>query len=163
TDTVTFLFDGTLSRTVTVDANGQATFDPAALLGHALGAGNHTLVVTFSGDADFNPSTSAPFIQAVLRANSTVSLASLPANPVYGQDVSVIATVSAVAPGAGIPAGSVLFTVDGVPQSSAAPLDSAGQATVVLSAPSLGVHHIQASYGGDTNFNTSATPSDFLV
>ena len=77
------------------------------------------------------------------------------ANPsVFGQPVTVTAAVAPVAPGAGTPTGSVVFTVDGAPQPAAAL--SGGQATLSTAAPlSLGGHAITATYGGDTNFSAS--------
>jgi len=77
-------------------------------------------------------------------------------NPsVFGQSVTFTATVSAVSPGAGTPSGTVTFK-DGTTTLGTGTL-SGGVATLATSALSLGAHSITAVYGGDSNFNGSAS------
>src|SRR5207253_2363616 len=58
-----------------------------------------------------------------------------------------------VSPGAGVPAGSVIFSVDGVDQPTV-PL-SAGKATLTLSTLGAGTHTILARFVGTADFNIS--------
>src|SRR5207244_1906407 len=121
----------------------------------ALGVGTHSITASYSGDSNFNGSTSAVLTQTVNKANTTTTVASS-ANPsVFGQSVTFTATVAVVSPGAGSPSGSVTF-LDGATTLGTGTL-SGGTATFATSALAVGSHSITASYGGDTNFNTSTS------
>src|SRR5439155_5954095 len=103
----------------------------------------------------FTGSTSVALTQTVNKANTTTTVASS-ANPsVFGQSVTFTATVAVVAPGAGSPSGTVTF-LDGATTLGSGAL-SGSTATFSTSALAVGSHSITASYGGDTNFNTSAS------
>ena len=67
---------------------------------------------------------------------------------VYGQPVSFVATVGAVA---GTPSGTVTFS-DGTTPLATVPLDGSGTATFTTSALSIGSHSITATYSGDADF-----------
>jgi len=74
-----------------------------------------------------------------------------------GQSVTFTAGVSAVAPGAAIPTGTVTF-LDGagsIGTGTLGPL-SGGLATLTTSALTAGTHNITAQYGGDSSFNSTA-------
>lgn len=91
----------------------------------------------------------------VTQGQTTTSLASS-ANPsVFGQAVTFTATVSATAPAAGTPTGSVQF-FDGATSLGTATL-SGGQATLTTSTLSVGSHSITATYNGDPSFLTSTS------
>ncbi len=109
----------------------------------------------YVGDGSFNTSTSAPALtQTVNPASTTVTLGST-ANPsVFGQSAFVTATVAPVAPGAGVPTGSVVFTVDGSPVATAN-LDATGVASYSTSGLAAGPHTVTAAYNGDSNFRPS--------
>ncbi len=154
TGNVVFTVDGAAQPAAAL-SGGQATFTTAA----PPSLGGHTVTATYGGDTNFSASPpSDTFSQTVNQASTTTALSSS-ANPsVFGQPVTVTATVVPVAPGAGTPTGNVVFTVDGAAQPAAAL--SGGQATFTTAAPpSLGAHTITATYGGDTNFSASP-PSD---
>jgi hypothetical protein len=123
----------------------------------SLSVGSHTTITAvYSGDTNFATSTSANFTQTVNQASTTTSVSSS-ANPsVFGQSVTLTATVAAVAPGAGTPTGTVNFKDGGstIGTCSAQPL-SGGQATCSTSSLSVGSHTITAVYSGGTNFTTS--------
>jgi len=149
TGTVTFLDGGSSIGTGTVSA-GVATFTTSALA-----AGNHTITASYGGDGSFNGSTGSltgnP--QVVNKANSTSTVTSLVNPSVFGQSTTFTATVSAVAPGAGTPTGTVTF-LDGGSSIGTGTL-SGGVATFTTSALAVGNHTITTSYGGDGNFNGS--------
>src|SRR5262249_57419733 len=91
------------------------------------------------------------------RLRSTVTSS---VNPlVFGQAVTFTATVSAVAPGAGTPTGTVTFK-DGAISIGSGTL-SAGSATFSTSSLSVGTHTVTVSYAGDTNL-TASTSANLL-
>jgi hypothetical protein len=67
------------------------------------------------------------------------------------------ATVTAVAPGTGTPAGTIQFRIDGVNTGSPAALNPSGQAAYATSTLPVGRHTVSALYTGDTGFNTSTS------
>src|SRR5207253_2294510 len=87
-------------------------------------------------------------------ATSTTVVSSL--NPsIVTQTVTFTATVSAVAPGAGTPTGTVTFQDSATTLGTAAL--AAGSASLSTAALAAGVHPITVSYGGDANFTASAS------
>ena len=149
TGTVTFLDGGSPVGTGTL-SGGVATFASSALA-----AGTHTLTTNYGGDANFNGSTGSltgnP--QVVNKSGSTTPVSSS-ANPsASGQSVIFTTTVSPVAPGAGVPTGTVTFLDGGGPIGTGTL--SGGIATFSTSALSMANHTLTSSYGGDGSFNGS--------
>ena len=103
--TVTFLDGGASIGTGTLSA-GVATLTTTTLA-----VGNHTITTTYPGDANFNSSsgsmTGNPHV--VDRAATTTALTSSQNPSLPNQSVTFTATVSATAPGAGTPTGTVTF------------------------------------------------------
>ena len=130
----------------------MATFSTSTLI-----VGNHTITVSYGGDANFNGASTAltgnP--QAVVKANTTSSASSSQNPSVFGQPVTFTATLAAVAPGSGAPTGSVTFLDGGNPIGSGT-LNGSGVATFTTSALAIGNHTITTSYAGDGNFNGSS-------
>src|SRR5262249_26089696 len=104
--TVNYL-DGatTLASNVNLNGSGQATFTTSAL-----SVGGHPITVVYSGNSNFNGSTSAPITQTVNQASTTTTITSSASPSQFGQQVTFTATVAAVLPGAGLPTGPVTFT-----------------------------------------------------
>jgi hypothetical protein len=75
-------------------------------------------------------------------------------SPMYGQPVTLVATVT----GAGTPTGTVTF-FDGTTSLGTATVDGAGQATLTVADLAVGVNAITAEYSGDTHF-ASGTSGD---
>ena len=149
TGTVAFKEGTTILGTGTLAA-GQATFSTADLA-----AGVHNITAEYEGDASFNSSSSDPLAQTVNKADTTTALVSDLNPSIYGESITFTATVSAVAPGAGTPTGTVTFK-DGATTMGNGTLAS-GQATFSTSSLSVGDHNITAEYGGDGNFNASTS------
>jgi hypothetical protein len=148
TGTVTFLDGNTVLGTAPVNA-GQAT------LTVSLGVGNHALTASFAGTGNFANSTSAALAETVSRAATAVALASS-ANPAApGQAVTFTATVSAIAPGAGTPTGTVTFK-DGAVILGTVAVGAGGTATFPTSFAAAGGHAITAVYNGDPDFAGSS-------
>ena len=88
-------------------------------------------------------------------SEATTCTVTASANPsVYGQSVTLTATVNIVAPGSGTPTGMVIFMADGTTLGTGT-LGANGQATLSTSALSVDSHTITAWYGGDANFAAS--------
>ena len=126
-------------------AGGVATFTFAGL-----SAGSHAIAAAYQGAGNFGSSAGALHpAYPVAQASTTTSVASS-ANPSSSPSVMLTATVSAVAPGAGIPTGTVTFK-DGATSLGVAALDAQGVATLPTSL-AAGARTILAFYGGDANF-----------
>lgn len=118
-----------------------------------LNVGSHSFVATLDDTLNFNAAVSNSFDQTVLKANATLTISTVPAVPTYGAATTVVANLVPFAPGVGTITGSVVFTVDGVPQ-SAVPVDVNGNASITLPATfAVGAHTVVAAYSGDTHFN----------
>jgi hypothetical protein len=116
--------------------------------------GTHTISATYEGGgADFGVST-ATLIQTVHQANTTTMITTSVDPSVHGQEVTFTATVAAVAPGAGIPAGTVQFSVGGDFLGGPVTLVK-GVATLATSALPVGPRRITAAYSGEANFLAS--------
>ncbi len=146
---------GTPTGTVTVsDGTGGTctiTLPAASCILTSTTAGAKTLTATYSGDANFNGSTSAGVSHTVNKADTTAAIFSDAPDPsVVGQNVTVTYTVSVTSPGAGTPTGNVLVS-DGV--NSCTGTVTAGQCVIALFTP--GVRTLTATYQGDANYNAS--------
>jgi hypothetical protein len=151
TGTVTFLDGSTTLDTETLGGSGIATFGTSALT-----AGSHSITIIYGGDTDFTTSTSSAITQ-VVNQDMTTSVVASSANPsVFGESDTFTATVTANAPGSGIPTGMVTF-LDGSATLGTETLNSSGVATFSTSALTVGSHSITVVYGGDTDFTTSAS------
>src|SRR4030095_8145909 len=69
----------------------------------------HSITAKYLGDGNFSDSTSSPLTHTVMKASTSTSVTSSLNPSVYGQSVTFTASLSVVAPGAGIPTGNVEF------------------------------------------------------
>ncbi|MGA2443262.1 MAG: Ig-like domain-containing protein, partial [Tepidisphaeraceae bacterium] len=151
TGSVTFKDGSTTLGTGTLNGSGVATFSTSNL-----SVGSHSITAVYGGDTDFVSSTSSAVNQTVNQDATTSSVASS-ANPsVFGQSVTFTATVTASAPGSGIPTGSVTF-MDGSTTLGTGTLNGSGVATFNTSNLSIASHSVTAVYGGDSDFTTSTS------
>ncbi len=151
TGTVTFK-DGAATLGIASLSSGSASLSTSAL-----DAGSHSITAVYGGNATFAAATSAALTQTVQQGatNSTLTASPNPTTP--GRAVKLVATVAAVAPAAGTPAGTVTFR-DGAAVLGTRSL-SGGSASLTTAAFGIGGHKITASYGGSTNWApSSATP-----
>src|SRR6202043_4076753 len=98
----------------------------------------------------------SPFIQTVNQASTSATVMSSANTSVFGQSVTLTATVS-TSPGLGTPPGTVTFLDGGV--SIGAGTLSGGTATFATSSLSAATHTITVSYSGDSNFQGSSSPA----
>jgi hypothetical protein len=152
--TVIFLDGSSPLDTESLDGSGTATFTTSALA-----TGSHAITAIFQGDANFDASSSTALSLAVDQATTTTNV-SVNVNPaVYGQPLTFTVSVSAAAPGSGIPTGLVNLTAvaqDGSHWSGIGPIDATGTAAFspFLAAAS---YSITAAYLGDSNFQPSVS------
>lgn len=152
--TVTFSEGATvLASNVTVDGSGHAWFSTATL-----SVASHTITAAFTGATGWANSSGNAAAQVVNKAN-TASVVSSSANPsVFSQPVTLTATVTATAPGGGIPTGTVTFK-NGSATLGTGTLDGSGHATLTTSTLAVGSRSITAVYGGSASYNTSTSPT----
>jgi MYXO-CTERM domain-containing protein len=150
TGTVTFSEGGTTLGTGTLAA-GAATFSTSAL-----SAGTHAIVATYGGDSNFGISASAALSQVVNKAATSTALVSGSNPSIVGASVTFTATVTATAPGAGTPNGTVNFR-EGATVLGSGTLSAAGVATFSTSALGVGTHTITADYVTSASFAASTS------
>jgi hypothetical protein len=150
TGSVTFLDGTTVLGVVALDPNGQAR------LVVPLGVGAHSFTASFAGIAPFTASTSAAVSETVNPAATTTALSAEVDGPSF---VQFTVTVLPVAPGAGVPTGTVtLFDGDTVVGTATL---IGGQVFIDIDDIQPGTHTFTASYSGDGSFQASL--SDPLV
>ena len=120
----------------------------------SLPTGASTIYSVYSGDAHFQAHT-VTVPQTVQAAGTSTALSSSANSSGEGQPVTFMATVSPSATGA--PTGTVTF-FDGTTLLGSSALNGNGVGGFTISTLGLGTHNITASYGGDTNFNSSTSP-----
>jgi hypothetical protein len=152
--TVTFTEGATtLASNVTVDGAGHAAFSTTTLA-----VGSHTVTAAFTGASGWANSSGddsgAP--QVVNKAATTTAVSSSTNPSVFSQPVTFTATVTANAPGSGVPTGTVTFK-DGTATLGTGALDGSGHATFTSSTLSVASHSITAVYGGGASFNGSTS------
>jgi hypothetical protein len=164
------------------EPSGTLTFrDGGAVLGKAdlasgagtlavslVAAGSHDLTVAYSGDSDFQESTSAPLALQVLGmvAGPSATSTSLTAGPnplSFGQPLTLRASVAPVF-GSRVPGGSVYFVDESGAVLGGIGLDPAGQGVLATSALTAGPHRLTAVYAGADGFShSSSNPLDLNV
>jgi hypothetical protein len=145
--TVTFK-DGATTLGARTLSGGNATFSSSTL-----NTGSHNITAVYGGNTNFNGSTSAVVNQAVTKAGTKATVTASPNPSKFDQPVTLTATVKSVT--TGTPTGTVTFK-NGAATLGTATLTS-GVAKLSVSTLTVGTHSITASYGGNTNFNPSAS------
>jgi hypothetical protein len=150
--TVSFLINGVILGTASVNSAGSATYTPASMT-----AGTYSLTAQYVGNTSFAASTSSPLNETVnpAPAVATTTMLQASSNPITaGQTVTLAATV--VAGSGGHPSGTVSFLGNGVVLGTAA-LNSAGVATLSTASMAAGSYSITAQYGGNSSFAASTS------
>jgi len=147
TGSVTFN-DGSSSLGSVPISSGMASLSTSALI-----AGTHSITATYSGDASFSGSTSAPVSQVVNVSPSTTGLISSVNPSVSGAPVTFTATVSSSF--GGTPTGSVTFK-NGTSALGSKTLTSGAANFTTTNLPE-GSNSITAVYGGNGNYAGSTS------
>jgi hypothetical protein len=157
TGSLTFMDGATVLGTATLDNTGTATLAVAFPT-----AGDHAVTAVYSGQGFSAASTSDVLTETVTPAATAVVLTPSVDQGQAGVPVSFTVTVSPVAPGAGVPTGTVTI-LDGTTVLGTAQLDANGQAIFTF-AFDAGDQRLSVSYGGDDNFqNVISDPLDMPV
>ncbi|AFL90536.1 gluconolactonase [Terriglobus roseus DSM 18391] len=144
---VTF-YDG-----ATVIGSQQVVNGVAVLTTTNLKVGTHNLTASYSGNTNYDVSTSAPIVQTVQTSSSTTVLSVSSATAAGGKPVTLTATVNT----AGVKAtGNVTFT-DGATVLGTVALNSNAVASLTVTTLPVGQHNIVATYNGDPDYNVSAS------
>src|SRR5262249_22080024 len=101
TGSVSFFDGATLLATMPL-SNGSAAYSSSSLA-----VAGHSITATYSGDSNYAGSTSPALTQTVNAAATSTSVSSSLNPSTFGQSVTFTATVTANAPGAGTPTGTV--------------------------------------------------------
>ncbi len=144
----------TFSEGETVLGTVQVSGGNASLPLKSLPPGSHSITASYSGDANDKASAAGPFTQTITKASTELALSSTLDPAPYGSSATLKATVKAVAPGGGAPAGTVTFS-EGETVLATVPL-SAGRATYALKTTPPGEHEITATYSGEADYEASA-------
>jgi len=143
----------------TVDlTSGMAILNTSALT-----VGSHTITASYSGDANFNSSSSAALSQTVNQGTTTTTVSASSSPGITGQPVTFTAIVTPVAPSSGTPGATVTF-LDGTTTLAPPVTLTGGQAAFTTSSLTSGAHSITAVYNGDGNFlaSTSSTFAEVI-
>ncbi len=158
TGTVDF-FDSTLKTDLgKVSLNGST----ATLTLPMPAVGGHSIVVTYSGDTNFQGSNNT-LLQTVNLDPTTVVVSPSVNSAVFGQPVTFTATVSANTPGSGTPTGTVNFLDGNTVLAANVPLNTRGIATFSTSSLFVASHSITATYLTDSNYASSSGLITFNV
>ncbi len=155
TPTGNVIFEDTTGATPVVLGTVALTSGTAAFTTSALAIGSHTVTAFYQGDASFAVSNGSAS-DTVAQAATTTALASSSNASVYGQSITLTASVSVNSPGAGTAGGSVQF-LDGTTVLATRTLDATGTAKFSTNQLSVGAHSLTAVYQGSTNFVTSTS------
>lgn len=148
TGTITFLDNGNPIGTGILNASGTTTLTTSLLV-----VGKHDITAKYSGDFNFQPSTSDVLVQ-VITGDPTTTTLSISPNPATA--FSPITFSSVVSSQYGTPTGSVSFVANGKTLATAA-LNSSGLAAVTMNTISAGNYTVVADYTADTRFQSSSS------
>lgn len=150
TGDVTFSEGGTVYGTAPV-VGGVATVNTTTIP-----VGAHSIVATYSGDDEYNGSASSPDTLDVAKADVAVDLTSSDSTTVSGETVNFGVSVAAVAPGSGLPDGTVQLKIDGNDVGSPVALVGGVANFAPVSSLLVGNHAVAVSYSGSSNFKTGS-------
>ncbi|RZU64215.1 Ig-like domain-containing protein [Microterricola gilva] len=159
TGAVDFFVDGDLLASVPL-SGGSAS---VALEDRAVG--EYGVTAEYNGDTEFSASAGT-LTQTVQQASTTLALAADTAESAFGQELTLTAALAVVAPGAGVPTGTVTFYADAVQIGSATLTADGTAATLVVDGTlTVGARSLTAVFGGDGSFagSTSAVLQHTVV
>ena len=152
---LTFFDNGVSIGSVTLPGNTNA----AALTTTALSVGSHSITVSYTGDSNFAPCTSAAFAQTVNLEPSTTTIASSSYTPAFNQSITLTALVH---PQSGTSATGTITFLDRTTTLGTATL-SGNTAQFSISTLSAGTHYISAQYSGDANTSASTSAQTLVT
>lgn len=166
TGKVVFAIDGTLQAPVTL-ASGRATFTTASMTG-----GKHNVTATYTGDASFASSVTAPPALEVNVQPAAATVTVYATSTTYGvrntYNIKDTATVTATvtAPIKTIPTGTVAFFAGSTPLGIGVVSSGVASTTIPVGKLVEGTYQLKAVYNednSDTNFAMATSPVVNLV
>jgi uncharacterized protein (TIGR03118 family) len=149
--TVVFKDGDTILGSAPLDDSGQVIFTTSALL-----PGEHSITASFLGNADLDAGVSLALAQSVSRAETSTMLTSSTLEAAVGDAVTLTVNVSALAPSATAPTGTVILR-EGDTVLATAQVDENGQAVFVLDTLLAGTHQLQAFFLDNSLFTSSVS------
>jgi len=147
---VKFFIDGVEVGSGTINASGVATFTTGTLT-----VGAHTVTASFAGDGNFNASNGTlAGGQTVNKAATTAHLTRSTSEA--GAPLTFTATIVPVAPGGGVPTGTVTFLIDGINRGTFGMTNGVASLFLPNGLPQ-GTHKIVVRYSGGDNHVASDT------
>jgi len=146
--TITFYSNGSSIGSTSNSSGAPST----SLTVTSLAAGTDELSCSYSGGNGWASGGGGNFAVIVSKASSSTAVSSSASSSTVGQSVTFTATVSG---SSGTPTGTVTF-LNGSTSLGTGSL-SGGHATFTTSSLAVGSYSISASYGGDSNFNSSSS------
>ena len=135
--------------------NGTATLTTSSLP-----LGNNSITATYEADTNFTTSTSSPATTAtVINASLTTVSASPTSGVVFGESVTLTATVTPAVGTTPVPTGNVQFLYGTTPIGTPVTLSSSGIAVLNTTSLPTGVLSVTAVYQGDSNYGGSTSPA----
>jgi sugar lactone lactonase YvrE len=155
TGPLTFTVDGTPTASVILASNTAVFSVPAGLA-----LGSHTIGVTYAGDKNYAPITTAVTVTvSVVAATSTTSLVASGTDVALNQAVTLTATVPGIT-GLKTPTGTVTFKDTSTNTTlGSGTLNASGIASFNASFTTAGTHAVQATYAGDAVYSGSTSTS----
>lgn len=150
TGLVTFTEGTTILGTAQATPSGMSTIAVSTL-----GIGQHNVVATFAGNANYATSTSNTMLQSIKFTGTSTILSSGATSSLSGTPVTFTASVAS---STGIPTGNVIFQ-DGATNIGQAKLNSSGFAVFSISTLAVGRHTVTAVYQGDGSYIASTSAS----
>ena len=151
TGTATLVDNGTVLATATLTTAGVAKFTLTTV------PGTYSCTIQYAGDTNHTPFTSSAFTLLVNQAPTTTALAASFSSLVFGQPLTLTATVKSSTAPAIARTGTVSF-YDGLTLLGTASLDGSSIASLTLTPATVGKHTFKAVYAGDSNFKSSTSP-----
>ena len=139
---------------VTLNSLGVAVFSTSSLA-----VGSHSMTAVYQGDGNYITSTSAPSIETISLAATSLSLA----GPATSVDVTAAAAVTATLTGNGMAPTGALTLRDGNTIVASQNVTNTGTYTLSISTLSIGIHTLIAAYAGDANNSSSVSSSVTVV
>jgi hypothetical protein len=130
-------------------------FDAAAATISGIPTEVGTFPITVTATDAGGCSASRRYVLTVAGTRTLIVVTSSSSHSIFGETVTLTATVTTDPPGSDPPTGTVTFTIDGVAQSPV-PL-VAGMATLTVENLSVGTHTVTASYSGDATHASSTS------
>jgi hypothetical protein len=157
TGTVTFYDGGTALAAIPLDAAGRATLNIGSL-----GPGDHSIAAVYGGGADFLGGESGTVSQSVSPADTRVIV--VPHAVLKGKRMvalSLMAEVESLAPGGGVPTGTIAFSTKKKRLGTADLIN--GQATLTLKPRRIPRGSITVLYSGVAGYRSSELVSPKLT